>query len=247
MYFRQILHEAKACASYIVGCPTVGLCSVIDPQGDPQKYVDQIEDNGMALKYVIETHVHADHLSSARELAASSGAKLYYGPDANVTFRHAVLRDGDVVNMGRRFLRIMHTPGHTPEHICLYGDDWFLLTGDMLFVNDVGRVDLSLHDITADEIADRATLLYRSLQKILALPDYIEVYPGHYSGSVCGRGLEGKPSSTIGFERRFNPALQLSEPEFVKFQIKDLPPLPDDFRSIKLRNIGRSESTLQAI
>ena len=238
MYFRQILHDEKACASYIVGCPTVGICSVVDPQGDPQSYVDQIENNGMALKYVIETHVHADHVSAARELAEFSGATLYYGPGADVHYPHETLSEGQELPLGNRVLRVIHTPGHTQEHICIYGDDWYLLTGDTLFVSDVGRVDLALKDVPPSELSARAAMLYDSLQKLLALPDYVDVWPGHYSGSVCGRGMEGKPSSTIGFERRFNPALQMSREEFTEFQLGNLPPLPDDFHVIKRRNIG---------
>ena len=246
MYFRQILHDEKACASYIVGCPTVGICSVVDPQGDPQGYVDQIENNGMALKYVIETHVHADHLSCARELAELSGAALYFGPGAVVHYTHETLQDGDVVDLGRRFLRIMHTPGHTPECISVFGDDWYVLTGDSLFVGDVARVDLALSDLSESELRDRAELHYESLQKLLTLPDHVEVWPGHYSGSVCGRGMEGKPSSTIGYERRMNPALQLSRDDFIRFQLQDIPPLPDDFHEIKRRNVGSVKEPAKA-
>ena len=247
MYFRQLLHEEKACASYIVGCPTVGICSVVDPQGDPQKYVDQIEDNGMALKFVIETHVHADHMSCARELAELAGATLYFGPGADVKLPHVTLHDGAVIDMGRRFLKIIHTPGHTPECISIYGDDWYLLTGDSLFVGDVARIDLALNNLTSDELVQRAGMLYDSLQKMLALPDYVEVWPGHYSGSVCGRGMEGKTSSTIGFERRNNPVLHLSREEFIRFQLRELPPLPDDFHAIKRRNIGLEQNDMARI
>ncbi len=238
MYFRQLLHEEKACASYVVGCPTQGVCAVVDPQGDPRKYVDQVEDNGMALKYVIETHVHADHVSCARDLARLAGAILYYGPEAAVEYEHETLRDGDELPLGNRNLKFFHTPGHTPEHICVFGDEWYLLTGDTLFVHDAGRVDLALQEVSNEEVTRRARSLYDSLQKLLALPDYVEVWPGHYSGSVCGRFLEGKPASTIGFERRFNPVLQMSADEFVEFQLGNLPPLPDDFLAIKRRNIG---------
>lgn len=244
MYFRQILHEEKACASYIVGCPTVGVCSVIDPQGDPQKYIDQIEENGMALKYVIETHIHADHHSSARELAELSGARLYLGAGAEVGFDYEALHEGEVIDMGRRKLKVLQSPGHTPEHICLYGDDWYLLTGDTLFVNDVARIDLTVNTVSREHLAVRAGSLYDSLQKMLALPDYIEVWPGHYSGSLCGRGLEGKTSSTIGFERRVNPILQLSRDEFVDFQLGNLPPLPENFLAIKGRNVGAALKTM---
>lgn len=238
MYFRQILHEEKACASYLVGCPSVGLCAVVDPQGDPQAYLDQVEDNAMVISAVIETHVHADHVSCARELAVLTGVPLYLGPGADVRYDYVPLADGQVLEVGRRRLKVIHTAGHTPEHICLLGDDWYLLTGDTLFVGDVGRVDLALNDVPSYMIRTRAGQLYHSLSQLLALPDFIEVYPGHYAGSVCGRGMDGKTISTIGRERRDNPALQLSAEAFAAFQTDSLPPLPADFHAIKRRNLG---------
>ncbi len=238
MYFRQILHPEKACASYLVGCPTRGVCAVVDPQGDPQVYVSQAQTNSMIIESIIETHAHADHVSGARELASLTGAPLYVGPGAPVRFAHRPLADGQVLNVGNRRIRVLHTPGHTAEHICLLMDDWFVLTGDTLFVGDVGRVDLALDSPPVDEIRARARGLHGSLQRLLALPDWTEVYPGHYAGSVCGRGMDGKPISTIGRERRFNPALQFSEEQFLAFQTQGLPPLPDDFQAIKRRNLG---------
>jgi glyoxylase-like metal-dependent hydrolase (beta-lactamase superfamily II) len=238
MYFRQILHDEKACASYLVGCPTLGLCAVIDPQGDPQAYIEQVENNGMVVSHVIETHLHADHLSCAHELATLANAPLYLGPGADVNYTYTPLADGQVLEIGNRRLKVIHTPGHTPEHVCLLGDDWYLLTGDTLFVGDVGRVDLALNDIPMDTIRQRAGQLHQSLSKLLGLPDYVEVYPGHYAGSVCGRGMDGKTISTIGRERRANPALQLSIEEFGRFQTEKMPALPADFHAIKRRNLG---------
>ena len=238
MYFRQILHADKACASYLVGCPSVGVCAVVDPQGDPRVYLRQAESNGMSISAVIETHMHADHVSVARELAAISGAPLYLGPGASVRYEHLPLVDGQVVQVGNRRIRVLHTPGHTPEHVCLLVDDWFVLTGDTLFVGDVGRVDLALDDVPPGVVAARAGQLYQSLQRLLALPDWTEIYPGHYAGSVCGRGMDGKPISTIGWERRRNPALQLSAEAFATFQTENLPPLPTDFHTIKQYNLG---------
>jgi len=238
MYFRQILHPAKACASYLVGCPTRGVCAVVDPQGDPQAYVSQVQQNGMVVESVIETHTHADHASCARDLAALTNAPLYLGPGADVRFPHLTLADGQILPVGNRRIQVLHTPGHTAEHICLLVDDWFVLTGDTLFVGDVGRVDLALNAPPPEEMRGRAHQLYRSLQRLLALTDWTEVYPGHYAGSVCGRGMDGKPISTIGRERRANPALQLSEEGFVTFQAQNLPPLPADFHAIKSRNLG---------
>ncbi len=238
MYFRQILHPEKACASYLVGCPTRGVCAVVDPQGDAQGYVSQIQQNGMVVESIIETHTHADHVSCARDLAALTTARLYVGPGADIRFPHRTLADGQVLEVGNRRIRAIHTPGHTVEHICLLVDDWFVLTGDTLFVGDVGRVDLALDTPPAEQIRARARTLHRSLQRLLALPDWTEVYPGHYAGSVCGRGMDGKPVSTIGRERRANPALKLAEERFVALQTDNLPPLPADFEAIKRRNLG---------
>lgn len=238
MYFRQILHEEKACASYLVGCPTLGLCAVVDPQGDVQAYVTQVEDQAMAISAVIETHVHADHFSCARDLAARTGAPLYLGPGAGVRYEYQPLADGQVLEVGNRRIKVLHTPGHTSEHICLLVDDWFVLTGDTLFVGDVGRVDLALDDVPVERIRARAAQLYQSLKRLVALPEWTEVYPGHYAGSVCGRGMDGKPVSTIGRERRTNRALAVPAEAFAGFQTEHLPPLPADFHSIKSRNLG---------
>jgi hydroxyacylglutathione hydrolase len=238
MYFRQILHEEKACVSYLVGCPTKGVCAVIDPQGDPARYADMARTHGMAVGAVIETHVHADHLSSARDVARAAGAPLYVGPGTPVRYDHVALSDGQVVPVGNRRIVVLHTPGHTPEHVSLLVDDWFLLTGDTLFVGDVGRIDLALEAPEPKEVAARAAQLRRSLERLLALPDWTEVYPGHYAGSVCGRGMDGKPISTIGRERRHNPALRMPADAFVAFQTETAPPPPEDFVAIKRRNLG---------
>jgi hydroxyacylglutathione hydrolase len=238
MYFRQILHDEKACASYLVGCPTKGVCAVIDPQGDPRRYVDMARTHGMAVGLVIDTHVHADHLSGARDVASAADAPLYLGPGAPVRYDHVALSDGQVVPVGNRRIEVLHTPGHTAEHVCLLVDDWFVLTGDTLFVGDVGRVDLALEAPAPGEVAARASQLRRSLERLLALPDWTEVYPGHYAGSVCGRGMDGKPISTIGRERLANPAFRMSADAFITFQTATVPPPPEDFAAIKRRNLG---------
>ena len=237
MYFRQVLHDDRSCASYIVGCPTLGLCAVIDPQGDPQRYIDEVEDNAMVISHVIDTHIHADHESGARNLAAGANASLYLGAGAEVGFEFAPLNDGDVLEVGNRRGRVIHTPGHTPEHISLFFDDWFVLTGDTHFVGDVGRVDLSLMEAEEDELRSRTKELYESLQNLLSLRDDVEVYPGHYAGSTCGRGMDGKTISTIGHERRRNPALKLDPEQFLAYQLADTPPVPENFHDIKRANI----------
>ena len=238
MYFRQILHEDRSCASYLVGCPSMGLCAVVDPQGEPQKYSDLAEANAMVVSHVIDTHIHADHASNARELAASVGADLYLGAGAEVGFPHLPLQDGDLLEVGNRRIEVIHTPGHTPEHVCLLVDDWFILTGDTLFVGDVGRVDLALSEMDEAELTTRAKSLYSSLQRLTDLPDDVEVYPGHYAGSTCGRGMDGKTITTVGHESRFNSALKLDADEFIDFQLTNVPPLPQDFDVIKRSNIA---------
>lgn len=237
MYFRQVLHEERSCASYLVGCPTLGLCAVVDPQGDPQTYVDAAENNAMVVSHAIDTHVHADHPSGARALAEATGAPLYLGAGAEVAFSFTPMQDGDMLEVGNRRIKVLHTPGHTPEHVSLLVDDWFVLTGDTLFVGDVGRVDLALADVDEADLQARAKVLFESLQQLMSLRDDIEVYPGHFAGSTCGRGMDGKTISTIGRERRLNSALQLDPEAFVEFQLVNLPPLPTDFHRIKRENV----------
>lgn len=238
MYFRQILHADKACASYVVGCPTRGVCAVVDPQGPPDAYLTQVEQHGMRLQTVIDTHIHADHVSGARDVAARADAVLFMGPGANVRFPHIELVDEQIIEVGNRRIRILHTPGHTSEHVSLVVDDWFVLTGDTLFVGDVGRVDLTLNAPSSEALQERARRLHASLQRLLALPDWTEIYPGHYAGSVCGRGMDGKPISTIGRERRVNVPLGMDLETFVAFQTGQVPPPPADFEAIKQRNLG---------
>ena len=238
MYFRQIIHEENSCLSYLVGCPGQKVCAAIDPQGDPNTYQSQLAKVGLKLTVVIETHVQADHISIAQELAERSQAKLYFGPGAQVTFQHQQLEAGQLLQVGNRHIKVIHTPGHTKEHICLFVDDWFVLTGDTLFVGDVGRVDLTLDDGETDELNIKANQLYTSLKKLLQLPDWTEIYPGHYSGSVCGKGMDGKTISTIGRERKYNKALRLSEEEFAKYVTENLPPPPESFHMIKHQNLG---------
>ncbi len=238
MYFRQILHEEKSCLSYLIGCPTLGVCAVIDPQGEAQNYIETSAQAGLRITHIIDTHIHADHLSATRQLSSLTDAPVFLGAEAPVLFPYQPLEDGQTLEVGNRRFRILHTPGHTPEHICLLGDDWYLLTGDTLFVGDVGRVDLTAAENGFGHVEEAARQLYGSLQRLMSLPDWIEVYPGHYEGSVCGRGMDGKMISTIGHERRENEILRASEENFVKFQVSNLPPLPTDFQAIKSVNLG---------
>jgi hydroxyacylglutathione hydrolase len=205
-------------------------------------------DRGLRIAYVIDTHVHADHRSAAQELARATGATLALPESAPAEYPFHPLHDGDMIEAGAVRLQVLHTPGHTPESICLLGTDtsrsdqpWFLLSGDTLFPGDVGRPDLLLDEDGADERTKaQAGQLYDSLfGRLLALDDIIEVYPGHFGGSACGGvNMSGKPASTIGFERRWNMALQQRDREaFVRFVIETLRPQPENYQQIKRENM----------
>lgn len=193
----------------------------------------------MAIEAIVNTHVHADHRSGERELAARTGAPIYFHRSADVNFPFTPLDDGDEISLGNVIVRALHTPGHTPESISLVVTDltrghepWMVLTGDTLFVGDVGRPDFGG--------PDAARTLFASLHdKLLALPDHVEVYPAHISGSPCGRAMSGKPASTIGFERRFNLALQYRDPDsFARALFEDVPPKPNGFVETIAANRG---------
>lgn len=252
MIFRQILHPATGCASYIFGCLGKRALAVVDPHVEHvDEYGAIAASAGAPIVAIVETHVQADHLSGATLLAARTGATIYLHESAEVTFPHRALRDGDELPLGNDYLRVMHTPGHSPDSISLLvgdrtrgPDPWFLLTGDTLFVGDAGRPDLTAADgdMASDRAlenaaAEAACTLRASLQRLLTLPDDLEIYPAHFSGSVCGRAMSGKPSSTLGFERRFNTALQARSPdEFTAFMLADLPAPPARHREIRAAN-----------
>ena len=202
----------------------------MDPQFEVDHYIEAATHHGMTIEAVVDTHVHADHRSGARALAAKTGATIYLHRDARVAFAAAPLDDASEISLGNVILRTLHTPGHSPESISLLVIDrtrgeepWAVLTGDTLFVGDVGRPDFGGPAAAAQ--------LYASLhERLLRLPDYVEVYPGHISGSPCGRAMSGKPSSTVGFERRHNAALLEPDQErFVTALFADVPPKPPGF------------------
>ena len=192
----------------------------------------------MRITHVIETHIQADHRSGGRELAKRTGAEYCLHESSEASFDFNQLKDGDEIACGNVIVRILHTPGHTPESICLLVTDktrgpepWFLLTGDTLFVGSVGRPDLP------GNAEENARTLYDSVQtKILSLPDFIEIYPAHFSGSVCGKGLSGKASSTLTFEKRFNRFLNMTEEEFVKSITADIAPKPAEMLETIAKN-----------
>jgi hydroxyacylglutathione hydrolase len=235
VYFRQLLNDRTACASYLLGCKTVGRFAVVDAHVDlVDEYVALAEAQGAEIAAVIETHVQADHLSGLPELVARTAATAYLPEGAGVGFDHHPLADGEVVTLGNTQLQAIATPGHAAAHHAYLVTDhrraaepWFVLTGDALLVGDAGRPDLHAHgDHTVESMA-RA--LYRSLtERLLTLPDHLALFPAHYSGSVCGRGLSANPISTIGFERRHNTALRFdSEDAFVAALTNDIPPAPE--------------------
>ncbi|MGH7311620.1 MAG: MBL fold metallo-hydrolase [Candidatus Rokuibacteriota bacterium] len=215
----------------------------MDPQQEIEPYLEAAGQKGMRITHVFETHVQADHVSGARTLAAATGASVFLHASAGVRFPHVPVQHEAELELGNVRVRVLHTPGHTPEGVSFLVTDrtrapepWFVLTGDTLFSGGVGRPDL-LGDGAETALASQ---LYESLHgKLLTLPDHVEVYPAHFGGAACGKGLSGKPGSTIGFERRFNPALQLaSKAEFVRFVLTDLPPQPPAFAENRRRNLG---------
>ena len=244
MYFRQLLNDETACASYLLGCKTRNEFAVVDPHVDlVDEYVTLAEAQGVPIVAVFETHVQADHVSGLPELVARTGARAYLPEGAGVEFEHHALRDGEVVKLGNTELEAVATPGHALAHHAYLVTDhrradepWFVLTGDALLIGDAGRPDLHAHG--EHTVEQMARSLYRSLtERLLTLPDHLALYPAHYSGSVCGRGLSANPISTIGFERRHNGALQHdSEDVFVQALIRDIPPAPEQQAAIVAAN-----------
>jgi hydroxyacylglutathione hydrolase len=244
VYFRQLLNDETACASYLLGCTTHSAFAVVDPHVDlVDEYVALAEAQGAAIAAVIETHVQADHVSGLPGLVARTGATAYLPAGTGIEFDHHTLGDGEIVRLGNTELQAIATPGHAAAHHAYLVTDhtrgeepWLALTGDALLVGDAGRPDLHAHgDQTVEAMA---RTLYRSLtERLLTLPDHLLVYPAHYSGSLCGRGLSGNPASTIGFERRHNRALQLySEDAFVEALTRDIPPAPEEQAAIVAAN-----------
>jgi glyoxylase-like metal-dependent hydrolase (beta-lactamase superfamily II) len=243
MIFRQILHPQTGCASYVFGCTGKAKLAVVDPHIEHiADYLEVAQQANSPIVAIFETHVQADHFSGAAQLAAATNAPIYLHELAEVKFQFRSLRDGDIVELGNDYVRVLHTPGHSADSISLVVGDrarteapWLVFTGDTLFVGDVGRPDLH-GDANTTLFAGQ---LYDSVfGKLLKLDDMIEVYPSHFAGSVCGRSMSGKPSSTIGFERRFNPALQYTDRDgFIAFVQQNQIPAPPEFATIRQANI----------
>lgn len=240
MIFHQFQNEESGCLSYLIGCGQAGQAIVVDPGRDRvDEYLHAARKKGLRITGIVETHTHADHISGNRDLAALTRAPIYLHQASRAVFAHLTVRDGDELAIGSVRLTVMHTPGHTPDSVSLLvtdlsrgRDPWFVLTGDTLFIGDVGRPDLGGEGAAAE--------LYESLRTtLLALDDSVEIYPAHGSGSLCGRAMSAKAASTIGFERRFNPALGVaSKEEFVRLLMAGLPPKPPAFQTIVGKNQG---------
>lgn len=242
MFFKQLATK-EASLSYFFGCATVAKAVAVDVvAGDEPWFIDEAKKAGVSITHVIDTHVHADHYSGGRKLAAMLGVPycLHEADRSVVKFDFEPLRDGQKLDLGNVQVEVLHTPGHTADSVCLLvtdlrrgGAPWFVVTGDTLFVGAVGRPDL------AGREREMAGQLYDSLQsKLLGLPADLEIYPGHQAGSACGVGLSGKPSSTIGFEKRWNPALSMSREAFVAELTREIPPRPADMDRMVAANIA---------
>ena len=212
MYFKQFYLGCLAHASYLIG--SEGEAAVVDPQRDVDEYINEAAAHGFKIKYIIETHLHADFVSGHRELAARTGAEIVFSEKAKATFPHRAVKDGEELKLGKVVLRIMDTPGHTPESICILVTDTEvsnqpqrILTGDTLFIGDVGRPDLAGGKGYTPQVM--AGMMYDTLhEKLLQLSDDVEVYPAHGAGSMCGKNMSKERSSTIGEQRKLNYALK---------------------------------------
>lgn len=256
MFLRQIYHDGLAQASYLIGCQASGEAIVIDPTRNIEQYLAAAQRAGLRITAVTETHIHADYLSGARELAARAGARLYLSDMGTPDWKYAyaaeagatLLRDGDRLKVGNVSLEVLHTPGHTPEHIAFLVTDSAnaclpigLLSGDFVFVGDVGRPDLLERAAGISGTMDAAARqLFRSLQRFRELPDYLQVWPGHGAGSACGKALGAVPQSTVGYEKAINWAFDMrAEEAFVDAVLVGQPDPPPYFAQMKrLNKIG---------
>ena len=240
LLFKQFLDDDLGCACYLVGDEHEGVAVVVDPPYYVEPVLAETEHRGVRLVGVLETHTHADHVSGHGRLALEHGVPIRVHRAAGATFAHEPLEDGTEIEVGDVVLRTIHTPGHRPEHCCFAvidrsrGDEpWLVLTGDSLFVGDAGRPDLAV------EAQEGAEGLFHSLRRLVELGDGVEVFPGHVAGSLCGAAMSSKASTTIGFERRFNPALQGELADFLAARLGPQPPRPPNMERIV--ELNRSE------
>ncbi len=242
MIFSPFYDFATGCAAYVFGCGSLGIGAVVDPREEyTDRYLAFASAKGLRITHVIDTHVHADHRSGGRSLAERSRAAYGLHRSAEVAFAFTPLADGQEIELGNTRIRVLHTPGHTPESVCLVVTDlrravepWFVLTGDTMFVGAVGRPDLP------GAARESAGDLFDSIHgRLLTLPDHVEVFPAHFAGSACGAGMSGKPSSTVGFERRFNALLGMSREAFIE-AVCEVAPKPADMIELMRANRGRA-------
>jgi glyoxylase-like metal-dependent hydrolase (beta-lactamase superfamily II)/rhodanese-related sulfurtransferase len=238
VYFKQFLHDETGCASYFLASRQSREAAVVDPQLDIQPYVDLAAERDYRITDVIDTHLHADHISGNRALAQATGARIWLHESADVRFPFSAVTDGQQLHLGQLILEVVHTPGHRPESICVLVTNpprspmaSLILSGDTLFVGDVGRPDFGG--------PEGAQAQYASIRRLLELEDYLEVFPAHFEGS-CGKGMCGRPSTTIGFERRFNPILQLAAADFLH-STEEVPARPLNMTAIMATNRGEAD------
>ena len=242
MLLRPFLNDAGSCASYLFGCTTHGTLAVVDAHAAlVDDYVAAAAALGSPIVAVFETHVQADHVSGLQALVERTGATAYLPAGAGVGFEHVALADGDVVELGNTRVAAIATPGHAPAHHAYTVADkrrgtdepWLVFSGDALLIGDVGRPDLHV----AGDARGQALVLHTSLRRLLELPDHVVLYPSHYAGSVCGRGLSGNPVSSIGFERAHNPLLAIVDAEvFADALVAEMPPPPVEQERIVAAN-----------
>jgi hydroxyacylglutathione hydrolase len=242
MIMRPFLNDAGSCASYLFGCTSTNQLAVVDPHLDlVDDYITAAAAIGSPIVALFETHVQADHLSGLPLLVERAGATAYLPVGAGVDFEHVPLGDGDTVELGNTVVTAIATPGHAPAHLAYAVADrrrgstepWLVFSGDSLLIGDVGRPDLHV----AGDARGQARVLHESLQRLLELPDYVVLYPSHYGGSMCARGLSGNPISSIGFERAHNPLLGVLDPEaFADALLENMPPRPPGQEQIVAAN-----------
>jgi glyoxylase-like metal-dependent hydrolase (beta-lactamase superfamily II)/rhodanese-related sulfurtransferase len=252
MFFKQFKVDGLGCLSYMVGCPQSGQAFVIDPKRDIEDYLKAADENGLKITGIIDTHVHADHISGGQELRAYTGADIYMHAQSGVSYEHKPLQEGARFEIGKAVIDVLFTPGHTPYAVTLAVTDRsrgnateLLLTGDLLFVGSIGRPDLAGGELLDQQVEN----LYTSLHKKLgAFPDLVEIYPAHGEGSLCGSGLSAKLSSTLGFERQNNRYFNLPFEAFKKELTAGIPIRPKNFNHIIEQNKqgARLTTTLRA-
>ncbi|AAK42254.1 Conserved hypothetical protein [Saccharolobus solfataricus P2] len=242
MIFRQIISKSGGCATYVFGCTQAGELFVVDPKYEMvDEIIELARDLGdMKIAYIIDTHTHADHLSGAKKLASLTNANVYYHELSQVKFKVERVKNGEEIKAGNVKIKVLHTPGHTPDSISVliydrrrdesWNEPWAILTGDTLFVGGLGRIDIGGENAEEN--------LYYSLAKLKELPDYVEIYPAHTAGSVCGIGISGKPSSTIGFEKRFNSLFRINNKDEFVNRIREVKmPKPKEFDDYIRKNL----------